>query len=180
MTDTAQERGRKGAGQVGSALALLGVFLFVSTMTTVIVTIGIWPGEAKLTAPLFCDEEHPDPFVVSDTYNPAPGETVTNFTMYCVGPRGQTRDVGFFGPFVALSVAHGLLWLGVLAVAPTGNVAARVRRRRRPQDVTVEDLGRHAAASVDADRTGTRADAGEPPDDAATEPVEWPEAEDRD
>lgn len=142
--DTVPGRPRP-VGRVGPFTKLFGGLFglaFAAMMITTIVAVGIWPGEAKLTAPLFCDEDHPDAFVVSDTYTSG-GETTTNFTMYCVGPRGQARDVGFFGPFGALVVLHGLLLLVVLVVPPWLGGAFRLGRRRGPEppdDVVMSDI----------------------------------------
>lgn len=107
---------------------MVAALTFVAVMTTIVITIAIWPGEAKLTAGLLCPDAMPDAFVVSDTYNPAPGETVTNFTMYCMGPRGDVEDVGFGRPFWLLVLAHGLILLGLGGM---GRVVSAVRGRRR-------------------------------------------------
>ncbi|MDY7101765.1 MAG: hypothetical protein S0880_11310 [Actinomycetota bacterium] len=116
-------------GCVGGA-ALAGIVAFCAVMLTVIVTIGIWPGELKLTAPLLCSDTQPDAFVVADTYSIRPGETTTNFTMYCMGPRGDTTDVGFLRPAALLTAVHAVpvvLFLGALAAR-----AARRTTRRTP------------------------------------------------
>jgi hypothetical protein len=111
-------------------LAAAGVLLFFSVMTTVAVTGAIWPGEAKLTAPLFCDDGKPDAFVVVDRSNPAPGETTYNFSLYCMGARGETQEIGWFRPSAVLTVGHAVLY-----VALVGGLVLLVRRRtrRRPQ-----------------------------------------------
>ena len=111
---------------------VLGVLLFAAFMTTIIVTVGIWPGEAKLTAPLFCPEDKPDPFVVVDSYSTSPGETSYNFSLYCMGPRGEVDEVGFFWPCVVLTAAHGAL---IVAVIGLFVVRARVRRRRKETEI---------------------------------------------
>ena len=104
----------------------LGVLvLFGFTMIPTILLTVIWPGEAKLTAPLFCSDARPEAFVVTDTYSDGTGETATNFTMYCVGPRGDADDIGWAKPFLVLSVVHTLLLLAVIGVLVW-------RRRRRP------------------------------------------------
>lgn len=111
-------------------LALVGVLLFFSVMTTVAVAGAIWPGEAKLTAPLFCEDDKPDAFVVVDRSNPAPGETTYDFSLYCMGRRGQTQEIGWLRPSVVLTTGHA-----VLIVALVGGVVllARSWPRRRPR-----------------------------------------------
>jgi hypothetical protein len=108
--------------------AALG-FVFTITMLSLITSV-IWPGQAKLLAPLFCDDARPDAFVVSDTYSSAPGETSTSFTLYCVGPRGDHRDVGWFKPFLGIC---GMNALAVTAVAVAVGIRPWVRRMRRRQ-----------------------------------------------
>jgi hypothetical protein len=106
--------GRKRRLRVVAVVAAVGVLLFMAVMTTVTLTIGIWPGEMKLTAPLLCQDSMPDAFVVSDTYSSRPGETSTNYTMYCMSERGDVEDVGWFRPLVILTLAHGALILALL------------------------------------------------------------------
>ena len=114
-------------GWVG--LALVGILAFFALMTTIVVAGAIWPGEAKLTAPLFCSDDKPDAFVVVDRSNPAPGETVYNFSLYCMGERGQTEEIGWLRPNLVLTLGHALL-----IVALVGGLVLLVRRRprRRP------------------------------------------------
>lgn len=108
------------------------VFLFSVTVLSALTTV-IWPGEAKLLAPILCDDAHPDAYVVSDTYSSGPGETSTNFTLYCVGPRGDHRDVGWFKPFLGITAINGIVIALVIALFV---VRARIRRLRRRQAVT--------------------------------------------
>jgi hypothetical protein len=109
-------------------LAAVGVLLFFSVMTTVVVAGAIWPGEAKLTAPLFCEDGKPDAFVVVDRSNPAPGETTYDFSLYCMGARGETQEIGWFRPSAVLTLGHAVLY-----VALVGGVVLLVRSRpRRP------------------------------------------------
>ncbi len=116
-------------------LAVVGVLLFCSVMTTVLVSGAIWPGEAKLTAPLFCEDDKPDAFVVVDRSNPAPGETTYNFSLFCMGSRGQTQEVGWFRPSAVLTLGHA-----VLIVALVGGVILLIRwRARRPRAPAVAD-----------------------------------------
>jgi hypothetical protein len=110
-------------------VVLVGVLGFVAFMTTILVTITIWPGEATLTAPLFCDDDMPDAFVVVDRYRIEPGETSYDFSLYCMGPRGQTREIGLVRPSIVLAVAHGVV-IALLAVAVM--IPLRRARRRSP------------------------------------------------
>jgi hypothetical protein len=114
----------------GARLLLLGVLTFVGVIFTVIVTIGIWPGEAKLTAPLFCPDDKPDVYVVTDSYSVRPGETSYNFTLYCMGPRGEIANQGFFQPFVVLALAHTAL-IAVVVIASINIHHYRKTRRAR-------------------------------------------------
>lgn len=131
--------------RVGRRATLVGALMalgFAGLMITTIVSIAIWPGEAKLTAPLFCDEQYPDPYVVSDTYTSG-GETTTNYTLYCVGDRGQARDEGFFWPFMALWALHSAVVLVLLVVPPWLGGVFRLGRPRPmdlPDDVVMPDI----------------------------------------
>ena len=40
------------------------------------------------------------------------GETVTEFSLYCMGPRGDATDHGFMRPFLLISVVNGVAILG--------------------------------------------------------------------
>jgi hypothetical protein len=105
-----------------------GILAFSASMLTIILFFGIWPGEAKLTASLFCPADHPDAFVVTDTYSAQPGETSTTFSLYCMGPRGEVKDVGIGGTFFVLTLGHAVL---IVAAAVLGIVLFRQRRTRR-------------------------------------------------
>jgi hypothetical protein len=96
----------------------------------------IWPGEAKLTAPLFCGDDTPDPFVVVDSHSVQPGETSYNFSLYCMGPRGQTEEVGFLRPSLVLTAGHATLIALLVAVVL---ITARRQRavRSRASDVAI-------------------------------------------
>lgn len=109
---------------IAVTLGVLAVALFVGVMLTCIVSIGIWPGEAKLLGPILCTDARPDAIVVYDTYSPRPGETVTNFSLYCMGPRGDVTDHGWWKVFVLLTIFHTVL-VGLVMVA----LAARRRLR---------------------------------------------------
>jgi len=119
---TVSKRGCLAAG------AALGVLAFAAFMTTIIVTIGIWPGEAKLTAPLYCSSDMPDAYVVVDSYSVQPGETSYNFSLYCMGPKGEIDEIGFFWPCVVLTLGHAAL---IVLVVGFFVVRRRTRRRRR-------------------------------------------------
>ncbi|WP_280380350.1 hypothetical protein [Nocardia wallacei] len=69
-----------------------------------------WPGEIALTAPLFCADSYREPIVVSDTFHDSEG-TSTNFTLHCVGDRGELTDEGFMLPWLTLVAAHTALAL---------------------------------------------------------------------
>lgn len=135
---------RPGATPLG-CLAGVAIFAFVSVMTTVIVTVGIWPGEAKLLAPLLCPDDQPDAFVVADTTSVRPGETSTNFTLYCMGAEGQNTDLGFGIPFLLLTVAHAALWAAVIVLFGL-SAAIRRRGRRGPSPTGVDPGGPDADA----------------------------------
>ncbi|QIS03893.1 hypothetical protein F5X71_17600 [Nocardia brasiliensis] len=97
-------------------LATLAAVLAGTAILGCVLPIAIWPGEAKLTAPLFCAEPYNEPIVVSDTYHDAEGQS-TNYSLYCVGDRGQYTEVGFLRPWLALWGLHGALVIVVLGVA---------------------------------------------------------------
>jgi len=105
---------------------ILGILAFAASMTTIILFFAIWPGEAKLTAPLFCPDDKPDAFVVTDTYSAQPGETSTTFTLYCMGARGDVDDVGVGRPFLVLTLGHAVLIVGVTVLA----IQLFIRRKR--------------------------------------------------
>ncbi|MET9487020.1 hypothetical protein [Nocardia sp. NPDC006630] len=94
-----------------------------------VVPVAIWPGEAKLTAPLFCSAPFTEPMVVSDTTHDSEG-TSTNYTLYCVGERGALTDEGFALPMLVLLAAHILIASAVV-------LTAGLWARRHP--VKVED-----------------------------------------
>lgn len=72
---------------------------------SIIVPVAIWPGEAKLTAPLFCSDPATEPMVVSDTFHDSEG-TSTNYTLYCVGDHGILTNEGFALPMLVMLTAH--------------------------------------------------------------------------
>lgn len=102
---------------VARLFGFLLLFAFVGLVGSCLITLAIWPGELKLLAPIFCTDAQPDAFVVADTTNPRPGETATSFTLYCMGPRGDSTDVGFLEPFLMISVVNGLVLMIPIVVA---------------------------------------------------------------
>ncbi|MDI9899734.1 hypothetical protein QM716_07675 [Rhodococcus sp. IEGM 1409] len=104
-----------------SVVVIVVVGIFAALLSSV-----IWPGQVAQLAPIFCDDPTPSAMVVSDTFADDDG-TSTNFTLYCVGPRGQTVDAGWLLPFVVLWGVYSL----VLAVVVAVIVLADAGRRRR-------------------------------------------------
>ncbi|MFC9659793.1 hypothetical protein ACFVJ5_06105 [Nocardia sp. NPDC127606] len=100
---------------------------------TILIAVAIWPGEAKLTAPLFCSSPATEPVVVSDTFHDSEG-TSTNFTLYCVSDRGILTDEGFALPVLALFVAHLLILIALFLLA------ALIGRRTERSDGQFERL----------------------------------------
>lgn len=109
LSDQAPRRPRR-------ILATLAVNLAATAILGCVLPVAIWPGEAKLTAPLFCDAPYTEPIVVSDTFHDSEGQS-TNYSMYCVGDRGQYTEVGFLRPWLALWVLHTALVIVVVIVA---------------------------------------------------------------
>ncbi|MFI6216924.1 hypothetical protein ACIBCD_33420 [Nocardia brasiliensis] len=112
-------------------LATLAAILTGTAILGCLLPIAIWPGEAELTAPLFCAEPFTEPIVVSDTYHDSEGQS-TNYSMYCVGERGQYTEVGFLRPWIALWVLHSLI-----AIALVGTI--RLLRWRPSRPVVQDD-----------------------------------------
>lgn len=134
----AVKRPQRPRSRIGGVLALLFAFAFVGVIGSCLITIGIWPGQVKLLAPVFCSDAQPDAFVVSDTYNPRPGETVTNYTLYCMGERGDSTDHGFMRPFLLISVVNGvaIFAIGFVLIVLSGVIAGLRRRSRATDDPT--------------------------------------------
>ncbi|GAB2660246.1 hypothetical protein [Nocardia goodfellowii] len=108
---------------------------FLST----IIPVAIWPGEAKLTAPLFCSAPATEPIVVSDTFHDSEG-TSTNYTLYCVDERGALTNEGFALPMLALFTAHVLILTTLILLATlVGRARARQPSDRLPSDRLPED-----------------------------------------
>ncbi|MFF3225917.1 hypothetical protein ACFYV7_24180 [Nocardia suismassiliense] len=89
-------------------LATLAAILCFTGILGCLLPIAIWPGEAKLTAPLFCDAPYTEPIVVSDTFHDSEGRS-TNYSLYCVGERGEYTEVGFLRPWLALWALHTVI-----------------------------------------------------------------------
>ncbi|MBC7301642.1 MAG: hypothetical protein H5T78_11865 [Nocardia sp.] len=102
---------------------------------TILIAVAIWPGEAQLTAPLFCAPPATEPMVVSDTFHDAEG-TSTNYTLYCVGDRGVVTDAGFALPMLVLFGAHVLI-LGALLLV--GTLISAAGTRPEVQDERLRD-----------------------------------------
>lgn len=99
---------------------------------TMVVPVAIWPGEATLTAPLFCSPVT-EPMVVSDTTHDSEGTSV-NYTLYCVGERGAITDGGFALPMLALFGAHAVLLTTLVLLT-------KLWRRSRPDPATQSPVG---------------------------------------
>ncbi|MFI6045022.1 hypothetical protein ACIA8C_25560 [Nocardia sp. NPDC051321] len=109
LSDSTPRRSRR-------ILATLAAILAGTAILGCVLPVAIWPGEAKLTAPLFCDAPYTEPIVVSDTMHDSEGQS-TNYSMYCVGDRGQYTEVGFLRPWLALWALHAALVIVVVMVA---------------------------------------------------------------
>jgi hypothetical protein len=111
--------------------------LAVAAITVSSVGIAIWPGSMKLTAPVLCSSEQPDPFVVRTTTTDSEG-TSTSFSLFCMGERGDFTEVGTWEPLLLLFLYTwgAFIVLTVLFVLRLG-----WRRRRRDRaDVGAPDL----------------------------------------
>ncbi|MFE3795695.1 hypothetical protein [Nocardia tengchongensis] len=95
---------------------------------SIILPVAIWPGEAKLTAPLFCSPPATQPLVVSDTFHDSEG-TSTNYTLYCVGDHGTLTNEGFALPMLVMLTAH------IVIITAVALLAATLRTRRKPEIV---------------------------------------------
>lgn len=101
-------------------ISKLAFELLTVVILATVITLGstaVLPGQARVTAPLFCDGPYTDPIVVRDHQ----GKGI-NFTMYCAGGRGQRHEVGWLWPS---------LLLGVVYAAVAGLVRHLVLRRQR-------------------------------------------------
>lgn len=119
---------------VGAVFGSLAVGLIAGVFVTTILTVAIWPGEAKLTAPLFCPDDRSEAIVVRDESRTSDGSTSIDYSMYCVGERGEVTEIGFLRPFAVLTVVHALiiaLVAGVLGLRRRGRQEAERDRIRR-------------------------------------------------
>lgn len=100
---------------IGRVVSMIVVAVFFGMLLSCAVTLGIWPGEVKLLAPVFCDAAHPDAVVVVDSYTVRPGETGYQYSLYCVGQRGNFDEIGWMRPFLGIMLVHsGLMFLPTL------------------------------------------------------------------
>jgi hypothetical protein len=83
---------------------------------SIVVPVAIWPGEAKLTAPVFCSAPATEPMVVSDTFHDSEG-TSTNYTLYCVGDHGILTNEGFALPMLVMLTAHVVIVTSLVLLA---------------------------------------------------------------
>ncbi|WP_328393873.1 hypothetical protein [Nocardia sp. NBC_00416] len=118
---------------------------------SIVVPVAIWPGEAKLTAPLFCSSPATEPMVVSDTFHDSEG-TSTNYTLYCVGDHGILTNEGFALPMLVMLTAHIVIATTLALLATSFNPRTRPARdgpdrealRSEPnQHVNTEDHFEH-------------------------------------
>ncbi|WP_280435261.1 hypothetical protein [Nocardia carnea] len=131
----------------GRLLAVFAGILSATAIFSIVLSV-IWPGEIELIAPLFCADPYNDPMVVSDTYHDSEG-TSTNFTLYCVGDRGQFTNEGFFLPWLVLVAAH----TGIVVVPAL--LIGIANRGREPRDAEPRDRESQDAAPQDSKITGT-------------------------
>lgn len=127
-------RPRRPRNPLLAVIGTLAVALFIGVMLTCVVSIGIWPGEAKLLAPILCTDARPDAVVVYDTYSVRPGETITDFSLYCMGPSGDVTDHGWGKVFVWLWGFHTLI---ALAAMGTAAIRSKLRSGQRPDHLLI-------------------------------------------
>ncbi|MEV6658321.1 hypothetical protein [Nocardia fluminea] len=106
-----------------------------AAFVTIFIAVAVWPGEAKLTAPLFCSPPATEPVVVSDTFHDSEG-TSTNYTLYCVSDRGVLTDEGYARPVLALFVAHLLILTALFLLAA---LLGRLGQRSDGQSERLQD-----------------------------------------
>lgn len=114
-------------GRILGLLIGVPIFLGCTALLNLLVLDAIWPGEAKLFAPVLCTDSHPDPFVVADTYQSSDGQSVEH-TVYCVADDGDAVDAGWARAWFLAWVLHTVLVMAVIAALV---LRARVRARRR-------------------------------------------------
>ncbi|WP_433227879.1 hypothetical protein [Actinomadura formosensis] len=98
-------------------LSVLVVCAFASAMLTLLSTV-IAPGQVRWTAHSLCDAPYTDPFIVA--YRAGRGGT--NYTMYCVGERGEHQDVGWMNPYLIMWAVY------FLVITPITGLALLLRR----------------------------------------------------
>ncbi|WP_405163976.1 hypothetical protein OG203_02305 [Nocardia sp. NBC_01499] len=141
-------------------LATLAAILFSTAILGAVLPVAIWPGEAKLTAPLFCEAPYTEPIIVSDTFHDSEGQS-TNYSMYCVGDRGQHTEVGFLRPWLALWALHTAHVIVLVILVRTWRWMA-TRRTDAPLRIQGNPpLNRHSDVSgegscTDNERQGSR------------------------
>jgi len=101
--------------RIAGAVATLFLAASLSLFVTFIVSVLIWPGEATLTAPLFCPDDRISAEVVRsfDTSSVPPFD----YSLRCVDPDGQVTDAGALGPLAALWLAHTLLLVPLVVMS---------------------------------------------------------------
>ncbi|MFI2230447.1 hypothetical protein [Nocardia testacea] len=102
---------------------------------SIVVPVAIWPGEAKLTAPLFCSAPATEPMVVSDTFHDSEG-TYTNYTLYCVGDHGILTNEGFALPMLVILTAHIVIVTSLVLLAGLFNAGTKLVHDRPVQDLS--------------------------------------------
>lgn len=105
---------------------------------SIVVPVAIWPGEAKLTAPLFCSAPATEPMVVSDTFHDSEG-TSTNYTLYCVGDHGILTNEGFALPMLVILTAHVVIVTSLVLLAGLFNTGTKPVRDRPVQGLSRSD-----------------------------------------
>jgi hypothetical protein len=117
----------------GFALAAVLLGLAVVTLFVVGMSIPIFPGAMKWTASSLCPDGQPDPYVVRTEYSDGDG-TSYNFSLFCMGERGDYHEVGVAAPFVRM-----FAWTYGVAVAATLLLILRRRwlRARRREQLTI-------------------------------------------
>ncbi|MCQ4118609.1 hypothetical protein [Rhodococcus tibetensis] len=100
-----------------------GICITISVVFLTLISSVIWPGQVVYLAPLLCEQPEYEGIVVSDTYATGDGRS-TNFTLYCVGDRGQTTDNGWLQPFL-------LMWAAYLTVVTIVTLFVLIWRKGR-------------------------------------------------
>ena len=117
----------------GKFLLALGIG---SAIMAFLVLMGslVYPGAMEWTAPWTCPDDQQDTIVVRDTYQTEPGETSTNFTLYCLGERGDFTDAGFGKPMLVLIVFGVIALVAFVVVVNLINVIRAAIRAVRSRD----------------------------------------------